>query len=91
MTVRFDLNGKEGEAPEVQVIGDDKRAVRPTDPTAEGFEFVGWYMDKECTQIFHFDSAVVRAMQLQYKNPGKYLSKPYVMFDNVLLKSSDYT
>ncbi|MBR1670741.1 MAG: hypothetical protein IJ695_08585 [Butyrivibrio sp.] len=28
---------------------------------------------------------------MQYKKPGKYLSKPYVTLDNVQLKSSDYT
>ena len=37
------------------------------------------------------DSAVVEAVQMPYKNPGKYLAKPYVSLGHVQLKTSDYT
>ena len=38
-----------------------------------------------------FDEAKIEAMQMLYKKPGKYLSKPFVSVDGVQLKTSDYT
>lgn len=64
ITVTFDLNGKEGIAPDTQAIVKDGKATRPVDPTAEGFIFTGWYTDKECTTLYDFDSPVTKSITL---------------------------
>ncbi|MBQ8945470.1 MAG: InlB B-repeat-containing protein [Lachnospiraceae bacterium] len=57
-TVSFDLNGKPGTAPDVQVVNKDGKAVRPDDPTAAGFSFKGWFLDAKCTKLYDFDTPV---------------------------------
>ncbi|MGN0813906.1 MAG: InlB B-repeat-containing protein, partial [Candidatus Coproplasma sp.] len=54
-TITFNLNGK-GADTTAQTV--DGKAVEPTEPTAEGFIFDGWYEDAECTQKFDFAIAV---------------------------------
>ena len=57
-TIRFDLNGVPGEAPEAQTVLGGRRIERPADPTAEGYNFVGWYIDAACTRRYNFTMVV---------------------------------
>lgn len=41
--------------------GDGKRYYQATAPTADGFEFDGWYKDSDCTQKFKEDGEVLTA------------------------------
>ena len=66
-TVTFDLNGKEGTAPDIQTIDKDGKAVRPEDPTADGFIFEGWYTDPECTVAYDFTETVTESITLYAK------------------------
>ncbi len=56
--VKFDLNGKEGKAPDTQYIEDGKAAREPSVPTSEGYIFLGWYKEKACKNIYSFSEAV---------------------------------
>ena len=56
-TVTFDMNGKEGTAPEsINGIKYGSTITKPSDPTAEGYAFAGWYKDVTCTQAWNFAS-----------------------------------
>ena len=46
LTVQFDLNGGEGTIPAQEVVHGEKIG-KPKDPTREGYEFLGWYVDGE--------------------------------------------
>ena len=41
--------------------GDGKRHYQATAPTADGFEFDGWYKDSDCTQKFQEDGEILTA------------------------------
>lgn len=78
-TVTFDMNGKEGTAPEsLTKIKHGSTITKPSDPTAEGYAFAGWYKDETCTKAWDFDSDVVTANISLYAKwvegalPGKF-------------------
>ncbi len=52
VTVTFDTNGGTQVDPQFVVKGEC--AVQPADPEKEGYEFIGWYSDEACTQLFDF-------------------------------------
>nr|MCR4923374.1 InlB B-repeat-containing protein [Lachnospiraceae bacterium] len=58
VTVSFDLSGVSAAVPEGQRIKKGEKAVKPEDPTAEGYNFTGWYSDKGCKNTYDFDTAV---------------------------------
>ena len=43
-TVAFDLSGAPGTAPAAQTVGHGGTVSRPTDPSWEGHEFLGWFL-----------------------------------------------
>ena len=53
-TVSFDTN-KGSKIENVEVIYKDK-IVKPTPPVRDGYTFTGWYIDKELTIEYNFDS-----------------------------------
>lgn len=55
--VTFNANGH-GVAPEAQEVKKGSCATRPDNPTAEGFAFGGWYLDKACTKPYDFAAEV---------------------------------
>ncbi|MDO4489271.1 MAG: InlB B-repeat-containing protein [Eubacteriales bacterium] len=64
-TVSFDLNGGDGSIPEQYFVGtDEAQALEPADPTKEGYDFTGWYMDKELTKLYDFGSNVTGDLNL---------------------------
>ena len=56
-TVTFNANGH-GTAPESQTVESGAKATKPTDLSAEGWTFGGWYADAACTTAFDFDAAI---------------------------------
>lgn len=58
-TVTFNANGH-GTAPNQQVIEKGGKATEPSPaPTAEGYDFGGWYKETTCTTAWNFTSDVV--------------------------------
>ena len=52
-TVTFNANGH-GTAPSAQTnIEHGSKATTPTPPTAEGYDFGGWYRESGCTNALH--------------------------------------
>lgn len=65
ITVTLNYQGY-GDNKEVKVPKGGKLS-RPTDPTAEGVIFVGWYTDEECKKAYDFDKTVEEAFTLYAK------------------------
>lgn len=64
-TVTFDANGH-GTAPSSQLIEKDQKATEPTAPTAEGWNFEGWYKESGCTNAWNFAMDVVEGPTTLY-------------------------
>ncbi len=60
VTVNFNDNGY-GTAPVSQTVASGGVITKPTNPTAEGYVFCGWYKESECTNAWNFDSDTVTA------------------------------
>ena len=61
-TVTFDSNG--GSAVESQVVKKGQEVTFPEIPTKEGFGFAGWYIDKECNELFDFSEKITSSCTL---------------------------
>lgn len=62
--IPVDGDGNEIAAPSalsLSLDGNGKRYYQATAPTADGFEFDGWYKDSDCTQKFKEDGEVLTA------------------------------
>lgn len=56
-TVTFNSNG--GSAVTALEIVEGNKITKPTNPTKEGYTFVGWYKDSALTQAWNFDTDTV--------------------------------
>ncbi len=56
--VTFEMSGYGGEAPATQNLTIGQKVTRPTDPTDENYDFVGWFCDAASTTPFDFDVAL---------------------------------
>ncbi|MCR5328300.1 MAG: InlB B-repeat-containing protein [Saccharofermentans sp.] len=65
-TVTFNANGH-GTAPSAQTVEKGSTATEPEEPTAEGYEFGGWYKDSACRTSYNFSSAVTSNITLYAK------------------------
>ncbi len=63
--VDFDSNG--GSYVKPQEVEDGEKAVRPSDPTRECYDFVGWYLDSALTKKYDFTTPVTSDMTLYAK------------------------
>lgn len=63
--VTFETNG--GSKIDAQDISDKSKATKPNEPTKEGFEFDGWYIDKELTKGFNFLQEITEDITLYAK------------------------
>ena len=62
--VSFNANGH-GTAPDAQTVMQGKTAATPAAPTAEGYDFGGWYTTAACTgEAYEFTSAVNAPVEL---------------------------
>ena len=52
--VTFNANGH-GTAPTAQNVEENKKATEPTEPSATGYTFDGWYTDQACSDDKKFD------------------------------------
>ncbi len=57
-TVTFNLNGMEGPAPAVQEVYEGKTASRPSDPSAQDYDFIGWFSDGDSDEPFDFSTPI---------------------------------
>ena len=64
--VTFNSNGK-GTAPATQTVVYGNKATKPSDPTASGYSFGGWYTDSACTKAYDFASTVTTDITLYAK------------------------
>ena len=79
-TVTFDANGGTLALDTTdQTVETDQKAVKPTDPTRDGYTFGGWYTEEACTTPWDFDADVVTGDVTLY---AKWTGKTYaVTFD----------
>lgn len=64
--VSFNRNGH-GTAPASQTVELNGKAVKPADPTAEGYVFRGWYTTAACTTEFDFNTPITADTTLYAK------------------------
>jgi len=57
-TVDFNANGH-GTAPEGQYAVSGGKVTQPSNPTASGYTFGGWYKEAECTNAWNFNTDTV--------------------------------
>lgn len=63
-TVKFNLG--DGNV-EKTIVRRNKKVERPEDPIKEDYTFDGWYIDKECTEVYDFELAVKKDFTLYAK------------------------
>ena len=56
--VEFDMHGHGAQVPTQNNIPDGGKATKPTDPTAQGWKFEGWYIDAAYTKLYDFNTAI---------------------------------
>ena len=63
--VAFESNG--GSVVAAQTVADGSKAVKPSDPTKNGFTFDGWYQDSTLSVVFDFNTAITGNITLYAK------------------------
>lgn len=72
--ISFDMNGH-GTQVDAQKVNEGAKATKPADPSAEGYNFKGWYADENFTNEFDFETAI-RADTTVYAKWEKKADKP---------------
>ncbi len=76
-TVTFETNG--GSEIANQTIASGKTATMPQTPTKNGYEFLGWFIDEDCTEIYRFATPVTEDITIY----AKWKSDDYIVtFDS---------
>lgn len=57
-TVTFEVDG--GTAIENQTVRKGRTAIKPADPVKQGYKFIGWYKDSAFTEVFAFETTLIR-------------------------------
>ncbi|MCR5804584.1 MAG: DUF4214 domain-containing protein [Clostridia bacterium] len=65
-SVTFNMNGH-GTAPASQKVASGNKAVMPSDPSASGYTFGGWYRDSACTEAYDLNTKVTTDITLYAK------------------------
>ena len=83
-TVTFNVQGH-GTAPGSVEVNEGGKVTKPTDPSAEGWTFGGWFKEAACTNAWDFASDTVTANVTLYakwtENGGGEVTKYTVTFD----------
>lgn len=87
-TVSFDSNG--GSTVSSRKIALNSKLTKPADPSKSGYEFTGWYTNKDCTKEYDFDKKVTSTFTL-YAGWKKISSVPLNKEDDKEEKSQDNT
>ena len=69
-TVIFDVNGHGEDFTKIVTKGDP--VVKPDDPKAKGYDFGGWFKDKDCTTAYDFGTPVTEDITIY----AKWIRKP---------------
>ncbi len=64
-TVTFDANGV-GTAPDPISVGESLLINKPTDPTVEGYVFIGWFKEEDCLNAWDFATDTVTSNTILY-------------------------
>lgn len=56
-TITFDARGGSDVAPQNQMYGE--LLSQPEEPTREGYEFTGWYIDYACTDEWDYEEDII--------------------------------
>lgn len=80
-SVQFDANGH-GDAPETQVVASGASVKVPQDPAATGYEFGGWFTERNCENAYDFGATVKEPLTLYAKwIPVKYTAAAMAVGD----------
>lgn len=63
--VSFDVNGLGVEPPKQSVVLGGK-VTKPADPQVENYQFVAWYKDAKCTEVWDFDEDTISGTTTLY-------------------------
>lgn len=80
VTVTFNSNG--GSSVKSVQINKGEKVSKPEDPTLAGYIFDGWYLDKECTKEYSFDTKVENDITLFAKWTEKKADMVTVRFES---------
>ena len=86
-TVNFDTNG--GSKVATQTVTRNSTAKEPSDPTKDGFEFTGWYSDKDLTTKYDFSKNVITSITLYAGWTEIGTDKPSVSSNEIILTIDD--
>lgn len=100
-TVTFDMQGHGTQVPD-QIVNYGAKIIRPTDPTAEGYAFAGWYTDDTFAVEWNFTDKVyehknlvakwVEAISVKFVTAhGKTPATQYIMDGSKATEPSDIT
>ena len=64
-TVTFNVQGH-GQAPQSVEVNEGGKVAKPTDPSAEGWTFGGWYKEEGCENAWDFETDTVSAATTLY-------------------------
>ena len=67
MLITFDAKGLGGANPASQTLRDGEKVTKPADLTEEGYNFLGWFTDEDCTQPYDFSADVTGDLNLYAK------------------------
>ena len=67
VTKKVIFNSTGGSAVETQQVAENEKAMKPADPTRDGYKFAGWYSDDGLMKVYDFDSPVTKELILYAK------------------------
>ena len=71
-TVSFNTNG--GSAVKAATVKANTKVTKPANPTKSGYKFTGWYLDKDCTETWDFNTNIVRRNTTLYAGWSKVIT-----------------
>ena len=77
--VKFDIKFMvDGETYATVETGGNETISMPEDPTKDGYEFDGWYKEKECINIWDFEKEIIP--EKMYDSEGNYNYKETIIY-----------